>query len=191
MSRGRDAAAVRLRELLNRWDIERSPAAVVALGDAGLALILDSLDGKLDLWAGTTETEGREYDDARRSAVAAFAQADLGGVLRKLEARGWSELRIALSGVGRVTDARIVPILLRVYASGDPLDRCAAVNALAYQQGEPVEQALTRALRDRSSGVRAAAALALKERATAERETRGKRSAPHRTAGTRRRTSRT
>jgi hypothetical protein len=71
MTRGPDAALVRLRDLLNRWDVERSPPAVVALGDGGLALLLDSLEGKLDLWTGKTETEGREYDDARRSAVAA------------------------------------------------------------------------------------------------------------------------
>jgi HEAT repeat protein len=162
MARGRDATVARLRELLNRWDLERSPAAVVALGDRGLALLLDSLEGKLDLATAQTENEGRDYDDARRSAMAAFAEADFQGVLRKLEARGWSDLRVALSGIGRVTDARIVPLLVRVYESGDPLDRSAAVNALAHQRGEPVKQALTRALRDRSPSVRAAAAAALK-----------------------------
>jgi hypothetical protein len=154
-------AEARLRKLLNHWDHQTSPAAIVSLGEAGLQRLLDSLEGQLDLWTGRGELEGREYDDARHAALGAFAQADLGAVLRAIQARGWDDVRVALSGVGRVPDARVVPYLLRACASKEPLHRLAAMSGLAVQRDESATSALIDALRDRSSNVRSAAVDAL------------------------------
>jgi HEAT repeat protein len=122
-----------------------------------LERLVDSLDGKVDLWTGKTEMDGREYEDARQAAVAAFAASNMAAVLRVFKARGWSKLHIALSGIGRVPDRRVVPYLLSAYESDEPLDRRSAVNFLAGQRDARATEALIRALSDRSFDVRRAA----------------------------------
>lgn len=149
-----------LRGLLNAWNVEKSPAAVVSLGAKAFEALL-ALEGKSSLFAGQSESEARDFEDARRGALAAFARADPSAVLQALVARGWSPLRIALSGVGQVPDARVLPYLLEAMASKEPLDRCAVIPSLALHHDEKAQRALVAALSDRSTSVRAAAIEAL------------------------------
>jgi hypothetical protein len=147
----------RLRALLNDWHYFRSEAELVALGQPALERLLDSLEGKVNLWTGQSEMDGREYEDARQAGVAAFAKPNMASVLRAFKARGWSNLQIALSGFGRVPDPRVVPYLLAAYESKEATHRLSAVNALAGQRDDRATDALIRALSDRSSDVQRAA----------------------------------
>jgi len=144
----------RLRAVLNHWHYSGSDDQLRALGRPALERLLDSFDGKVDLWMGQSEMDGREYQDACEAGIAAFASANMGVVLRAFAARGWSDLRIALSGAGRVSHPRIVPYLLALCSSKEPLHRVAAVNYLAVQRDPRALDALVAALRDRSSFVR-------------------------------------
>jgi hypothetical protein len=96
-----------LSALLNHWTYWKSEAELQAMGPPALERLLDSLEGKVDLWTGRTEMDGREYDGARQAGVAAFAKVNMAAVLRAFKARGWSSLQVALSGIGRVPDRRM------------------------------------------------------------------------------------
>jgi len=146
-----------LRALLNHWTYWESESQLQAMGRPALGRLLDSLEGKVNLWTGKTEMDGREYEDARQAAVAALAKANMAAVLRAFKTRGWSDISIALSGIGRVPDRRVVPYLLAAYESKEPTHRLSAVNYLAGQRDARATDALIRALRDRSSDVRRAA----------------------------------
>jgi HEAT repeat protein len=153
----------RLRELLAKWSYETSPAIVVAMGTPALERLLDSLEGKVGLYLpNATELEGREYENARSAAVAAFAKSDLSALLDSIERRKWPAASVAYSVAATVVDSRIVPYLIAAYASKDPADRLRAVNALAIQNDARATATLTTALKDRSSAVREVAAKALK-----------------------------
>jgi hypothetical protein len=94
---------------LNHWTYWESESQLQAMGRPALGRLLDSLEGKVNLWTGKTEMDGREYEDARQAAVAALAKANMAAVLRAFKTRGWSDISIALSGIGRVPDRRVVP----------------------------------------------------------------------------------
>jgi HEAT repeat protein len=81
----------------------------------------------------------------------------MAGVLRSFKVRGWSNVQIALSGIGRVPDPRVVPYLLAAYESKESTHRRSAVNYVAGQRDARATDALIRALSDRSSDVRRAA----------------------------------
>jgi hypothetical protein len=147
----------RLRALLNHWTYWESEPQLQALGRPALQRLLDSLEGKVNLWAGKTEMDGREYEDACQAAVAACAKVNMASVLRAFKARGWGDLQIALSGIGRVPDPRVVPYLLAAYESKEATHRLSALNYLAGQRDDRATDALVRALGDRSSDVRRAA----------------------------------
>ena len=146
-----------LRALLNHWTYWESEAQLQAMGRPALERLLDSLEGKVNLWTGRSEMDGREYEDARQAGLAAFAKTNMASVLRAFKARGWSDLQIALSGIGRVPDPRVVPYLLAAYESKEATHRLSAVNILAGQRDDRATDALIRALSDRSSDVRRAA----------------------------------
>jgi HEAT repeat protein len=118
---------------------------------------LDSLEGKVSLWTGRTEMDGREYEDARQAGVAAFGKANMAAVLRAFKTRGWSNRQVALSGIGRVPDRRVVPYLLAAYESKEPGHRVDALHYLAEQRDARATDALIRALSDRSAEVQRAA----------------------------------
>ena len=82
-----------LAKLLTRWDYERSPPQVVALGSAALERLLDGRGG---LWR--LGTDPRDYQDAVQEAVAAFAKRDLDGVLAEMRKRGWSDRDVLWAG---------------------------------------------------------------------------------------------
>jgi hypothetical protein len=151
----------RLRALLSRWDYVRSPAELTAMGLPALERILDATDGH-----GSLDEEGvdwRAYEDARQAAIAAFAARDVAGVLAAMRRRGWADGSIALSGIGRVPDLRVVEVLRTAYASKEPFTRQRIVTLLGMQRGPEAVDALVKALSDRSSAVRLAAVEALGE----------------------------
>jgi hypothetical protein len=157
-----DAIDARLREVLGKWNYETSPAEIVAMGAPALERLLDSLEGLVGLYMpSATELEGREYENARYAAVAAFARSDLHAVLDSIDRRKWPAVRVASCGITTAVDSRIVPYLIAAYASKEPADRLSAVNALAIQHDVRGAATLTAALKDRSSSVREAAAKAL------------------------------
>jgi hypothetical protein len=141
------------------WDaLLKSPtyqcdAELLALGPPALKRLLDCIEGKANLEIQQTYMQFRDWGDWRTLGVAAFAKANLGGVLDAVTARGWSDPLIA-GYVGRVPDPRVLPYLVARLASKEPLDRAAAVNDLAVQRDPRATDALVRALRDRSSFVR-------------------------------------
>jgi HEAT repeat protein len=148
-----------LRALLSRWDYERSAPLLVAMGPPALERILDASDGH-----GALDSPGadwRDYEDARQAALAAFAAHDMGDVLARMRARHWSDLDVALSGIARVADPRIVPILRNAYASKEPMTRQRVVTLLGMQRPPEATDALLAALSDRSPDVRMAAIDAL------------------------------
>jgi len=145
---------------LRRWwaSLQRSPVyacdgELLALGGPALQRLLDCIDGKAVLDVDQTYTQARDWGDWRILGVGVFAKADLARVLDAVQARGWSDVKIAAC-VGRVPDPRVVPYLLARLAEKEPLDRAAAVNDLAVQRDPRVIEALIGALRDRSSFVR-------------------------------------
>jgi HEAT repeat protein len=153
----------RLRALLNQEGFD--PKKLVALGRPALERVLLAVERKapLTLPGRTSELEGRAYEDGLQAALAAFAADDWPGVLAELQSRQWSDERIALSGLARVKDDRIVPFLVAACASKEPMTRLSAVHFLSVQRDPLATDALLRALADRSSQVRRAAALALRE----------------------------
>ena len=164
MSRS-DELEERLAALLLRWDYQRSPAEVVALGGPALERLLDASDGK-----GTPWHEGanpRDYEDALHAAVAAFGRDDLEAVLAEARRRGWDSLRVVLSGLGGVADARVVLMLLEMVSSKDSLVRLRAVGYLAAQADPRATEALIRALADRNESVRSTAIDGLAEKGEA------------------------
>lgn len=152
----------RLRALLARWDYSRSPAEVVALGAGAFARLLDAVEGRSLYKEGA---DPREYDTARRHAVAAFARSDLDAALAEMRRRGWSDERMALSGIGLVADARVTSLLLALVADKSSMSRLSAVAYLGAQRDPRATEALARALSDRSSDVRYAAIQSLIEAA--------------------------
>jgi hypothetical protein len=153
----------RLRALLNHWTYWESERELQAMGPPALERLLDSLEGKVNLSTGRTEMDGREYGDARQAGVAAFAKVNMTAVLRAFKTRGWSDLQVALSGIGRVADRRVVPYLLAAYESKETTHRLSAVKYFAGQRDARATDALIRALTDRSSDVRRAAIDGLRE----------------------------
>jgi HEAT repeat protein len=153
----------RLRALLNHEGYD--PKELVALGRPALQRVLLAVEREapLTLPSKTSELDGRAYEDGLQAALAAFAADDLQGVLTELKARQWSDERIALSGLARVKDERIVPFLLAAYASKEPMTRLSAVNYLGLQRDPRATDTLVKALTDRSSQVRSAAVEALGE----------------------------
>jgi len=124
---------------LRRWwaSLQRSPVyacdgELLALGGPALQRLLDCIDGKAVLDVDQTYTQARDWGDWRILGVGVFAKADLARVLDAVQARGWSDVKIAAC-VGRVPDPRVVPYLLARLAEKEPLDRAAAVNDLAVQ----------------------------------------------------------
>jgi hypothetical protein len=147
--------------LLGRWDNERSPAEVLALGSPALRRLLDAKEGKGALRG--PEVEPRDYEDALQAAIAAFGASDLDAVLAEMYARGWHALRIASSGLARVADPRVAAMLVGQCSSETALDRLQAVQLLGMQRDPRATEALVRALSDRSQGVRYAAVQSLGE----------------------------
>jgi HEAT repeat protein len=160
-----DALDDQLRALLHSWDYSHSAGELVALGRPAFERVLEARERKISLALPTTSSEqdGRAYEDALQAAIAAFAAEDMAGVLAELAVRRWSEAQIALSGLARVADARVVPFLIAAYASKEPTTRLSAVNALGVQRDPSATRALVGALSDRSSEVRTAAVAALGE----------------------------
>lgn len=156
-----DALDGRVRALLNAAGSNLDDVqALVALGRPAFERVLAAADGEVSFWNGAYP---QDYRDGLAAALAAFAAADMPGVLAALEARGWSPERIALCGVARVADARLVPRLLAVFASPSPQTRRAAVLYLGMQRDPRATDALVAALADRSSDVRGTAIAALGE----------------------------
>src|ERR1700688_3633490 len=86
-----------LRALLRGvWTFETAPPALLALGRPALGRLLDAPDGAFF----PTYTEWRDYGMYRQHAVAAFAKADMAGVLSAMKKRQWTDAAIARSGVG-------------------------------------------------------------------------------------------
>jgi HEAT repeat protein len=158
-----DTLDERLRALLNREGYDSKE--LVSLGPEAFERILLALERKVSLRMPdkSSELDGRAYEDGLQAALAAFAAGDLESVLAKLKARQWSDIRIALSGIARVADARVVPFLLTAYESKEPLTRLFAVGFLGMQRDPRATDALIKALSDRSSDVRYAAIEALGE----------------------------
>ena len=104
-----DALDSRLRALLNHEGYD--PKELVALGRPAFDRVLQAVERKVSLTLPGTSSEldGRAYEDGLQAALAAFAAEDLGGLLAELKARQWSDVKIALSGLAQVADARIVP----------------------------------------------------------------------------------
>jgi hypothetical protein len=152
----------RLRALLSRWDYDHSAAELLAMGKPALERILDASDGH-----GALDEPGadwRTYEDGLHAAVAAFAARDMDGVLASMKARKWDDFTVAVSGIARIADARVVPFLQRAYASSkDAVARQRLVALLGMQRGAEAVDALVAALSDRSSDVRLAAIVALGE----------------------------
>ena len=147
-----------LRALLREtWTFETAPAALLALGRSALDRLLDADDGVFF----PTFTEWRDYGMMRQQAVAAFAKADLDGVLSAMKKRKWTSADVARSGVGLVQDARVVTFLVSAYADGEPPRRKQAIEYLGSQQDRRATETVLRALKDRSSEVRLAAIRAL------------------------------
>jgi Immunity protein 74/HEAT repeats len=152
----------RLRALLSRWDYERSAAELVAMGEPALERILDASDGHGSL--DEPGANGRQYEDGRQAAVAAFAAQDMDRVLAAMKARKWDDFTVAISGIARVPDPRVVPFLKGAYASSkDAFARQRLVTLLGMQRGPEAVDALVAALSDRSPDVRIAAIESLGE----------------------------
>jgi hypothetical protein len=160
-----DALDEQLRKLLGSWDYGASASQLVSLGRPALERILQAAERSVPLFGPgvTSELDGRAYEDGLQAAVAAFAAQDMAGVLAQLEARGWSALQLAHSGVARVAHPLVVPLLVAALANKEPVTRLFAVNALGTQRDPRATQALVAALTDRSSEVRTAAVAALAE----------------------------
>jgi HEAT repeat protein len=150
-----------LRTLVNHEGFD--PSQIVALGRPAFERLLLAVERKapLTIPGRTSDLDGRAYEDGLQAALAAFAADDLQGVLAELRSRQWSDERITLSGLGRVKDERMVPILVVALANSEPMTRLAAVNSLGVQRDSRATEALVRALADRSSQVRSAAVDAL------------------------------
>ena len=158
-----EALDERLRALLNPC-YAGTEKEFVALGRPGFERVLEAMEGKVSFAPPSDDFHDHfDYQAGLRFAVAAFAAEDVAGVLAELEARRWSDLRIATSGVGRVADARVVPLLLRAHADKDIQTRVGAVHCLGMQRDPRATEALLRALSDRASDVRLAAIEALGE----------------------------
>ncbi|HZS35950.1 MAG TPA: HEAT repeat domain-containing protein [Polyangia bacterium] len=158
MAGSRAALDATLRALVRRtFRFDAAPPELLALGAPALARLLDAPDSVFF----DDEMDWRDYGGNRRQALAAFAEADLARVLAAIKRRKWPDARVVLSGVGLVRDARLVPVLARAYAGGDPLTRAAAVEQLGGQRHPLATATVERALRDRSSDVRRAATRAL------------------------------
>ncbi|HEX7601424.1 MAG TPA: HEAT repeat domain-containing protein [Polyangiaceae bacterium] len=153
----------RLRALLNTEGYD--PGELVALGRPAFERVLLALERKvmLTIPGRSSELDGRAYEDGLQAGIAAFAADDMAGVLAELVARKWPDERIALSGVARVKDARVVPFLETALASKEPYTRRCAVGFLGVQRDARAVAALIGALSDRSSDVRGAAVDALGE----------------------------
>jgi len=153
-----------LGALLDNREHQFDPARLLKLGHPALERLLDCIEGKATLrTAGQTETQWRDSGDWRTNGVAAFARDDPDSVLRAMKARRWSDLQIARSGIASVPDPRVLPYLLSLIASEEPLDRSFAVNCLSLHRDPLAIDTLIAALKDRSSGVRSAAVSALGE----------------------------
>jgi HEAT repeat protein len=147
-----------LRPLLHGvWRFDAAPPELLRLGEPALERLLDAPDSAF--WS--TDMEARDYGSLRQHAIAAFAKADLDGVLLAMKRRKWTDARIALSGVALVHDARVVPFLVRAYADKEPSVRALAIESLGSQRDAVATATVQRALRDRSSDVRLAAIRAL------------------------------
>lgn len=147
-----------LRPLLHGvWRFDAPPPALLRLGLPALERLLDAPASAF--WS--TDTEARDYGSLRHHAIAAFAKADMDGVLLAMKRRKWPDVRVALSGVGLVEDARVVPFLVRAYADKGPLCRTDVIEYLGSQRDPVATATVQRALRDRSSDVRLAAIRAL------------------------------
>lgn len=161
MPRSADAEASvddALRPLLHAvWRFDAAPPELLRLGQPALERLLDAPASAF--WS--TETEARDYGSLRHHAIAAFARADLDGVLLAMKRRKWPDIRVALSGVGFVEDARVVTFLVRAYAEKAPLLRADVIALLGNQRDPAATATVQRALRDRSSDVRLAAIRAL------------------------------
>jgi len=153
----------RLRVLINTEGYD--PRELVALGRPAFERVLLALERKesLSIPGRSSELDGRAYEDGLQAAIAAFAAEDMAGVLAELVARKWTDEQIALSGLARVKDARVVPFLETALASKVPYTRRSAVGFLGVQRDRRAVAALIGALSDRSSDVRGAAADALGE----------------------------
>jgi HEAT repeat protein len=160
-----DALDEQLRKLLGSWDSVASASQLVSLGRPALERVLQAVERSVSLVApgATSELDGRAYEDGLQAAIAAFAAQDMEGVLAQFEARGWSALQRAHSGVARLAHPHVVPLLVAALADKEPTTRLFAVNALGAQRDPRATQALVAALTDRSSQVRTAAVAALGE----------------------------
>jgi hypothetical protein len=154
-----DALDAQLRALLHEpiWTNDAPDPALLRLGQPALERLLDAPDSVF--WA--TEMDWRDYGGNRREAIAVFARKDLNLVLNAMKTRKWTDARIAFSGIGLVQDVRVVPFLLRAYASEAPATRAEAVRYLGFQRAPDATSTVLRALRDRSSSVKLAAIRAL------------------------------
>jgi HEAT repeat protein len=139
------------------WSFDAAPPELLRLGRPALERLLDAPTSAF--WS--TDTEARDYGSLRNQAIAAFAKADMDGVLLAMKRRKWTDVRIALSGVALLQDARVVPFLVRAYADKAPLTRALAIEYLGSQRDPAATATVQRALRDRSSDVRLAAIRAL------------------------------
>ncbi len=151
----------RLLALVENWYLERSAAELLALGEPALRRVLDAKEGK-----GTLQREGsdpRDYEDAMHQVILALGKHALDPVLEEMRLRGWSNDRMVLSGLGGVTDPRIVDMLIELYSSKVPLDRQMAIGYMGAQRDPRAVKTLIRALDDRSESVRLAAIKSLGE----------------------------
>ena len=147
-----------LRALLRGvWTFETASPALLALGRPALDRLLDATAGAFF----PTDIEWRDYGMYRQHAVAAYANADMEGVLSAMKKRKWTDAAVARSGVGLVQDARVVPLLVSAYADREPLWRQNAIDYLGSQRDPRATDTVLRALKDRSSAVRLAAIRAL------------------------------
>ena len=135
---------------------------LLALGHEGLERLIDCADGNDALSIPQTEMEWRDEGSYVVRGIVAYAKADVEGVLAALKARGWDDVRIGRT-LELVASPLVLPYLLALSASKEPLDRAAAVSALARHRDPRSTAALLRALRDRSSSVRWSAIGALGE----------------------------
>jgi hypothetical protein len=155
-------ASIDLDEQLRKWwagygyPTDSSDAHLLALGDPALERLLDCAEGKGNP-INQTFWENRDYGNWPSAGLGAFARVDLGKVLGKMKARGWSDLMIA-SHLGYIPDVRVLPSLVEA-ARTHP--SWTIVNELALHRDPRAADALMLTLKSRSSDIRNAAVEAL------------------------------
>lgn len=149
-----EAAFAPLLRLLAEHDDALTPAVLAALGGLGNPRAVPALVAMAAL---APEQSGRAVE-----AIGAIGAPALAHLQRALQPDTEGVLKLAaLDAVGRIRDAKAVPLLSRFANDADPEVRREAVEALAHLEAPGALRALAAALSDASEPVRCAAAAGL------------------------------